>query len=219
MYRSILVPLDGSSFAEEALPLALKIAELADSLEIMQVHEVYGVRDAYYSWSPYNPEVEAMLMERERAYLEAIVCRLQKNSAVPVTSYLTENLIEDGILERVRTKPADLIVMATHGRGPMSRFWLGSVADALVPACPGPDPAGASQGDLCGPRVEAHDSTHTNSSGRIEVGGDRARTGDRIRRLAGRRVHAAASRPRRFPSPWRAASGKTRRTGAIPACE
>ena len=79
----------------------MKIADLAGaSLEIMRVHEVYGVHDAYYSWSPYNSEVDAMLMERERAYLEAVVCRLQKNTAVPVTSFLADSLIQEGILAR-----------------------------------------------------------------------------------------------------------------------
>jgi nucleotide-binding universal stress UspA family protein len=38
----------------------------------------------------------------------------------------------DAILEYARAEHIDLIVMATHGRGGASRFWLGSVADALV---------------------------------------------------------------------------------------
>src|SRR5262249_17667380 len=43
---------------------------------------------------------------------------------------------EGGIAESVRVAAestgADLVVMTTHGRGPVGRFWLGSVADALV---------------------------------------------------------------------------------------
>jgi nucleotide-binding universal stress UspA family protein len=70
--------------------------------------------------------------EQEQAYLDAITKQLGKTAAVPVTSTLVGGLIEDAILERVRTKPADLIVMTTHGRGPMSRFWLGSVAVELM---------------------------------------------------------------------------------------
>jgi len=112
MYRSILVPLDGSLFAEEALPLAVKIANLAGaSLEILQVHEFYGLHDAYYSWSPYNAEVDSLLRERARAYLDGVACRLTKTVSAPVSAVVVESLIADGIIERVRSKPADLIVL------------------------------------------------------------------------------------------------------------
>ncbi len=40
--------------------------------------------------------------------------------------------VADSILERVRMGNADLIVMTTHGRGPLSRIGLGSVADELI---------------------------------------------------------------------------------------
>ncbi len=53
MYHSILVPLIGSPFAEEALPLAISIANRAGaSLEVMQIHEAYSFREALCSWSP-----------------------------------------------------------------------------------------------------------------------------------------------------------------------
>ena len=32
----------------------------------------------------------------------------------------------------------DLVVMTTHGRGPIARFWLGSIADELVRVLPMP---------------------------------------------------------------------------------
>ena len=41
-------------------------------------------------------------------------------------------MVADIILERARAGNADLIVMATHGRGPLSRFLAGSVADELI---------------------------------------------------------------------------------------
>jgi nucleotide-binding universal stress UspA family protein len=133
MYHSILVPLDGSQFAEQALPLALNIANRAGaSLELVRVHGLYALQDPACGWLPYSPAEDAVFKEQEQAYLDAITKQLGKTAAVPVTSTLVGGLIEDAILERVRTKPADLIVMTTHGRGPMSRFWLGSVAVELV---------------------------------------------------------------------------------------
>ena len=48
MFRSILVPLDGSEFAEEAIPLALSIAlALARALELLRVHELYALHDTH----------------------------------------------------------------------------------------------------------------------------------------------------------------------------
>ncbi|MGA2035371.1 MAG: universal stress protein [Thermoguttaceae bacterium] len=139
MYHSILVPLDGSPFAEQALPLALTIANRAGaSLEVVRVHELYALKDPHCCWSPFDPAEDAMFKEQEQAYLDGITKRLGKAASVPVTSALVNGRIEDGILERARAKPADLIVMTTHGCGATSRFWLGSVADELVRHAPVP---------------------------------------------------------------------------------
>jgi len=133
MFHSLLVPLDGSQFAEQALPLALSIANHAGaSLELLRVHEPYAMQDASAFRPPYDAEKEAAFRDQQQAYLEAVVSRLQTTASVPVTSFLATGFVEDAILGRVQTKPADLIVMTTHGLGPLSRFWLGSVADELV---------------------------------------------------------------------------------------
>ena len=139
MYHSILVPLDGSQFAEQALPPALSIANRAGaSLEVMLVHVLYALQNPACSWLPFDPVEDAIFKDREQAYLDAIVKRLRTTASVPVNAALTHGLIVDGILERARATAADLIVMTTHGRGPMSRFWLGSVADELVRQAPVP---------------------------------------------------------------------------------
>ena len=139
MYHSILVPLDGSPFAEQALPLALSIANRAGAnLELVRVHVLYGLEEPPCSWMPFDPTEDAIFKEHEQEYLDAVARRLQTTASVPVTYTIANGLTVDGILERVRTKPADLIVMTTHGRGPTSRFWLGSVADELVRHAPVP---------------------------------------------------------------------------------
>jgi nucleotide-binding universal stress UspA family protein len=64
--------------------------------------------------------------------LDTIVKKLQEKASIPISSALPEGEVVDSILELARTQSADLIVMTTHGRGPLSRFWLGSVADGLL---------------------------------------------------------------------------------------
>jgi nucleotide-binding universal stress UspA family protein len=155
MYHSILVPLDGSQIAEEALPLALSIANRAGAgLEIMRVHDICAVEDPHCGWAPYNPAEDAMLMKQEQAYLDAVTRRLGSAATVPVTSALVVGLVVDRILDHVRIKPADLVVMTAHGRGPMSRFWLGSVADELVRHAPVPILMVRPRDDTQGPEAQ-----------------------------------------------------------------
>ena len=53
-------------------------------------------------------------------------------SPVPWTAAVVSGLDSEGILQRVQDGKADLIVMTTHGRGPLGRFFLGGVADELI---------------------------------------------------------------------------------------
>lgn len=83
MLRSILVPLDGSEFAENAIPLALNIATRAGAhLELLRVHELYALRDSHACWSPYEPAEDAQYRAEEQAYLDRTVERLHTPASV-----------------------------------------------------------------------------------------------------------------------------------------
>jgi nucleotide-binding universal stress UspA family protein len=133
MYRSICVPLDGSPFAEQALPLALEIARGAGA--IVQVALVHHPVPALAT-AMEVPEIEAQLDQearaREQVYLSGIVERMRKTVNVPVTATLLDGAVAEGLQTHMESSGTDLVVMTTHGRGPMSRFWLGSVADHLM---------------------------------------------------------------------------------------
>ena len=71
LFRSILVPLDGSTFAEHALPWAREVAHRAGAdLDLVRVHGLYALRDPAASWCPYDPAQDAACREEEEAYLE-----------------------------------------------------------------------------------------------------------------------------------------------------
>jgi nucleotide-binding universal stress UspA family protein len=133
MYRSLLVPLDGSAFAEHALPLALGLARRAGAaLNVVSVH-VPLVSLGADSIAPGTCEAEARVLEQERAYLDGIVQRVRSLAPVPVTSSLVEGpLVAELLSGQAAVTKADLVVMTTHGRGPLSRLWLGRVADEMV---------------------------------------------------------------------------------------
>jgi nucleotide-binding universal stress UspA family protein len=140
MYRSLLVPLDGSHFAEQALPYALSIAHRAGAA-LRIVHVIPPLPLLFPTGALFRTaEVEKRVRAHSQVYLDDVVQRVRQISAVPVTSALLEGDVVLHLLEEARAghrRPrADLVVMTTHGRGPLSRFWLGSVADTLMRGLP-----------------------------------------------------------------------------------
>jgi nucleotide-binding universal stress UspA family protein len=126
----MLVPLDGSSFGEQALPLAVSLARKAGAtLRLAHVHTPVVYVEGLVA-------VDNMLDQRardeEQAYLERVARRLEPVLQAPIAVHLLDGPIPDGLQEHAAAVKADLVVMTTHGRGPFSRFWLGSVADQLV---------------------------------------------------------------------------------------
>jgi nucleotide-binding universal stress UspA family protein len=139
MFNSIVVPLDRTSFAEQALPLALAVARQANArLDLVEVHHLYALEDRRAAWVPYEPERDAELRQRERLYLDATAKWMTAVAPVSITASVLPGLavlpesVAEHILEQARMREADLIVMATHGRGPWGRLGFGSVADVLV---------------------------------------------------------------------------------------
>jgi nucleotide-binding universal stress UspA family protein len=131
MYRTILVPLDGSDFGEQALPLALSIARRTNAA--VDLLHVYVTPAPLYAepWPAVEDRLDSRAREESRAYLDRMVARLSC-SGVPVRGVFVEGSIPEAVGEQVAAGGVDLVVMTTHGRGPLSRFWLGSVADELV---------------------------------------------------------------------------------------
>ena len=138
MYRSIMVPLDGSTFGEYALPLALGIARQAGAtVHLTHVwvppapiytDEMFVVKDM-----PHLPD-----RERERTYLNELAMCLSERWEVAITPTLLDGPVSDTLRAHALATDVDLIVVTTHGRGPLSRFWLGSVTDALIRQMPIP---------------------------------------------------------------------------------
>ena len=139
MFRSLLVPLDGSALAEQALPLAREIAGRAGAaLELARVHALYAFEDPAYAWAPFNPQSADEFRQAEQQYLEALAARHRHERLPRIGCTVVDGLVVDALLERAGAISADLIVMTTHGRGPTSRAFLGSVADEMVRRCPIP---------------------------------------------------------------------------------
>jgi nucleotide-binding universal stress UspA family protein len=131
-YQSILVPLDGSAPAEHALPIALSIARRHKaSLHLVRIYvPLAGVAGEYAM--PYDAALDRELMRQSQEYLADVVARIESADGIRATAALREGPIAEAIAHHAAAVKADLLVMTTQGRGPLGRFWLGSVSDELV---------------------------------------------------------------------------------------
>jgi nucleotide-binding universal stress UspA family protein len=138
MLRTILVPLDGSTFGEHALPLALDVARRAAAR--LELAHVCVVPAPLFTEPRPNMEspLDARALARSRAYLDRVVQRIGTTAGVPVAATLLEGGVADALEAHANSREVDLVVMTTHGRGPLSRLWLGSVADQLLRRLPMP---------------------------------------------------------------------------------
>ena len=131
--RSILVPLDGGAFAEQALARAVDLARRSGAiLQVALVHQPLPGFALGVEMPAPNLEFEEDVRRREQAYLDLIVNRLVGEEKVRATSVLLEGLVAQEIESHVQATAADLVIISTHGRSGMGRFWLGSVTDQLM---------------------------------------------------------------------------------------
>jgi nucleotide-binding universal stress UspA family protein len=132
MYRSILVPLDGSSFSEHALPVAYTIARASGAtVHLAQVH-VPSVKQYLASAPSIDAGLDAENRKRERAYLEAIPARMGAEADLKLVPVVLDGPVAQALAAYVSTNEIDLVIMTTHGRGGFTRLWVGSVAYTLA---------------------------------------------------------------------------------------
>jgi nucleotide-binding universal stress UspA family protein len=129
MSAKILVPLDATTFAEEAMPTAVSLVRrVRGRLELALVYEPIPLGG--FSDSPWNASTEAML----DGYLTYKAERVSPLCNTAVGHTLLRGDAAEEICSHARAVQADLIVMASHGRTGLKRALSGSVADAVIRA-------------------------------------------------------------------------------------
>lgn len=134
MLGRIMVPLDGSAFAETALLTASLLARRHGSgMHLVRVHQppppvvVPGGGGAVH-----DPALDREFEHGGRQYLDVLSRRSDALGRWrTVTAYL-RGPVSECLSRYVRDQAIDLVVMTTHARGGLDRAWLGSVADELV---------------------------------------------------------------------------------------
>lgn len=127
--RHIMVPLDGSEGAQQALPVAQRLATAAGA-RISLVRGVPWAATAYPYTLPdaYLPQVDEELEAGAKAYLR------EQEAAVKgdVAAFVVRGSVAEGLLEFEERESVDLVVMSTHARSGLARAALGSVADRML---------------------------------------------------------------------------------------
>ena len=130
MYKRILLPLDGSALAEQALPHAVVQAERFQAeLVLLRVLEPLP-RDRGVSHEAIR-RAEELTNTLAREYLEGIAASAQERG-IPMQVVTIEGRPHVEILRFAETNQVDLIVICARGRSGLSRWLMGSVADRVV---------------------------------------------------------------------------------------
>ena len=127
--KRILLPLDGSENAEEAIPLAAFIADKTNAeIDVARAMSLTSV-----SYDPgmgmYSADLVTSMEEAVKAYLQSIEEKL-KGRKVKTTMLMGSS--GEMLLEHLKDEPVDLVVSTTHGRTGVKRAALGSTSDRLL---------------------------------------------------------------------------------------
>jgi nucleotide-binding universal stress UspA family protein len=154
--RRLVVPLDGSPLAEQALPVAIDLAtRLQVPTHLVTVIEGSGTMPldlaATAVSASRSAETVTRLQAEAQARLAGPAARLE-HAGVATSTEVRHGV--PGFTIVALTQPGDLIVMTSHGRTGLERWFLGSVAESvvrqatvpvlLVRAAPGPPDGPAS---------------------------------------------------------------------------
>ena len=144
MYKKILLPTDGSEYANKAAKQAIWIASVNGAeliaLNIIETSSLVGLPA-----EDLIVRIKEMLKEEGRKSLEKISDILKETKIegecqkeVKLTMSMEEGSPSDVIIKTVKKEDVDLIVMGTSGKHGLDRFLLGSVTENVVRSAPCP---------------------------------------------------------------------------------
>ena len=131
--HKILVPLDGSESAVEALPVIEDFAKTMGA-SLVLFHTVAPIA-AYPGFEAAGAAAIGNVVEDLQAQAKAILSRTAeevRSRGIEVSTAIVLDTAVEGIIRAADELKVDLIAIGTHGRGGLGRMVLGSVADGVV---------------------------------------------------------------------------------------
>jgi nucleotide-binding universal stress UspA family protein len=138
IFYRIVVPTDFSRGSEEAWALAQRLARPLGS-ELLLVHVF--VETPLWSEGPFSTERIRQVFEAGRKWVTAKLeewAQAARDTGLSVRTVMRDGVPHEEIAALAIDERADLVVLATHGRGGVNRALLGSVADRVIRTAPCP---------------------------------------------------------------------------------
>jgi nucleotide-binding universal stress UspA family protein len=130
-FRHIIVPLDGSGLAERILTWVVPLAKLEEA-EITLLHVLTSSGDSYERGDRRGLPWWKKRVAGTNAYLSHRVSEIRLQGVAATIEVVVADKVPEAIIDYVRKEGADLVAIATHGRGGLARAVRGSVADSVI---------------------------------------------------------------------------------------
>jgi nucleotide-binding universal stress UspA family protein len=131
MFRSILVPLDGSLFSESALPAAGRIARASGGRLILATVISVPILSSTGEYDPLSSEQVNVEWHDAEDYLQRVQ-ELPALADIDTRTVVDMGSPKTAIQDAISSNQSDLLVLTSHGRTGFARWALGSVASQLV---------------------------------------------------------------------------------------
>lgn len=138
MNDRIVIPLDGSLLAEQAIPYALALAPAGAEVILLRVVPKPELATGWLAALSYSPK--EVLRQQRRVALDDLQDTAERR-ATDAARFEIEVAVGDPAAEIVRVateRDAGLIAMASHGRGALGRWTYGAVTDRVARTAPVP---------------------------------------------------------------------------------
>lgn len=122
MYKHILLPTDGSDRSMRAITAGIELAQALNA-------KVTGL---YIRESTYIPEADEDISPRAEEVLSIIAQRAKEAGVTSACVSKLGDTPQNAIIQFATEKGCDLIIMGTHGRSRIGKFFLGSVAASVL---------------------------------------------------------------------------------------
>ena len=138
--KNILVPTDFGEASDAALTYGRELAgRFGATLHVLYIAEnIYLKAFGAETYAAIAPELQADLLEAAKKQLDELVIDSDKSGPPTTAVVMTSSAPAFAIIDYAKDHAIDLIVMGTHGRGPLAHLVMGSVAERVVRAasCP-----------------------------------------------------------------------------------
>jgi len=135
--KAVLVPTDFSDCSEAAVKYGYALAEAFGAT----IHLLNVVQDPYampWAADAFAAPIGDMITEWENRAARRLVDAVPDSSPAPTVLKTLVGSPYSSIVRYAEQHHVDLIVLGTHGRGPLGHMLLGSVAERVVRAAPCP---------------------------------------------------------------------------------